>query len=317
MRWVLAALSLWLLAVPAFEASAQLGECTGTRFDGDPDLESFPGDGAEGVAIDAPIRVRHRDPDALDRLEEQLASAVSSGCGAELLCLFRDDSERDGDDRVAIAAEVQRVDARTVVLLPDGPLRPDSRHVLSVARSGFERPSFGEIVFETGSDRDREPPGLDGNVSDIAVGPFPEQCGVAEHMRRIEVVAPAIEDDGDEGSVELLLYLVEAPGLEAPELRARERYRGHALPMAFALEAERLEQRICLSLMAVDGVGKVAEAPEPVCFEPSQAVRFQAGCGLAARTSADRGPAHLVPWLLMLTLGLIRRRRAVATGGER
>ena len=96
------------------------------------------------------------------------------------------------------------------------------------------------------------------------------------------MVVDAAEDDGDEESVEILLFLSRAEGARGPVLRARAWNPAEGEPvLTFLLDAAEAEQPVCVALRAVDGVGRASEGESEVCFDPVQGSRFvSTSCGL-------------------------------------
>ncbi|MDD9934155.1 MAG: hypothetical protein OXT09_11160 [Myxococcales bacterium] len=275
------------------------------------DLQVRPPDGASRVARDAPIVVRYQEAADLDTLLLLLEDDTSAACDA-LLCLFRDDREQGGSDRVPIEGTVERVDGRTLVFMPDALLQAEAHHYALIARAGFERLTRGEIEFETGDARDREPPELHIDELGLEVETLPPECEYPPGTVRVGVAAPEAQDDGNEESVEILLYLTRARGLKGPELRARAPNLG-AVPMSFMLAPEEARETVCLALRAVDAVGKVAEYDEEICFNPGEGGFFQAACHAGRPGAPAPGPlaalAILIP-LAAMRLGRQSRRRA-------
>jgi hypothetical protein len=253
-------------------------------------LDVRPGDGAEGVALDAPVIVRFLDEVDLDELERSLGDDV---CGGELVCMFaeagpRSDPRQPLDQPPApVPGRVQRIDAGTVAFLPARRLQAQTVHFLLIARPGFDTGARSELELLTGQDRDREPPVLSADAAAIglAVADLPARCGAPAGSRRVSLDFAAATDDGDPESVEHLLYLRGGP-LREPSLRARARSERDTVRMSFALSPQEAAQPLCLVLKAVDGVGKVAEREPEICFDPASSNSFAPLCAASAGPGA-------------------------------
>jgi hypothetical protein len=324
------ALALALVTAPLAAQSADGGApdpddddiCEAGALGQGDELDVAPPDGASGVARDAPVRVRYDSAAQLDELERLLEDDVSAACDA-LICLFRDDRDQasgEGNDRAPVPGRVDRVDARTLLFIPDARLRPDARHFALVARAGFERLTRGEIEFETGEDDDADPPELAlGSELQVDIDELPPDCDAPRGTVRIGLSVPRVHDDGNEESVEVLVYLTRAQGLDGPELRARAPNRD-AVPLTFLLSPEEARDSVCIAVRAVDAVGRVAEYDEEVCFHPRPGGFFQSACSVPGSGPADgargvgaapgaRTHAGLGAILLPLGALLVRRRR--------
>jgi len=287
-----AALLALLLASPA---SAQDPiECPSTEVG---PLDFTPASRAEGVTLDAYVRVRYSEdyflgvPDAATfvRLHEDLD---------------------DDDGFVELGPEVPgegQLVGDDVFFIPDELLEPGRQY--AVVAESFELEPI-VIDFRAGGSVDLRPPVI-GSVSSPTTEAVDESCGRGSGYR-VDLVVRDVQDDGPASSVELLVYLARQEGLEAPELVLRARGTGTAeLPLGFVLTDERANDPACVVVHAVDGVGRIDDRMEPVCFEPIQGAFFEGLCAanrIAGAPTGDRASSiGLIAFVLLL---VARRRRA-------
>jgi hypothetical protein len=259
-------------------ARAQL-DC-GTSSEALEDLSVRPSDGATGVALDAPIVARYSAHVDLDALEQSLPGG-DDPCQSQLICLF----QAGNGARAPVSGSVQRIDHRTVAFAPDAPLRAHTQYIAQIARAGFDTASRTELALMTGAHADREPPVFDPAPSEIklAVAAPPAECHAKPGSLRVALSIPRASDDGDEQSVEILLFLTRAQGLRGPVLVARANNPASDdgnLQMSFVLSATQAREPVCLSLRASDGTGKLAKGQPELCFDPTRG-SFFAPCGIA------------------------------------
>lgn len=240
--------------------------------------ETFPANGANGVALNAPLRARYSPGElealgAIDRLVE--ATNVDTG------------------ERIAGAA--QRV-GDTLVFFPAGGWPPNARVDTLVRGLGLSQ----QVLFRTGAFDDVSAPEFSGAPS--------LQSGESECSRwRIGVTFDSAYDvDGAPADIEYLLYQTRGVGLDSPRLRLRERnYAGGTITMAFALPSENVTESLCVRVLAVDGAGHVTEGEE-ACFDALASDDFQPLCTASPGASTSR-PAWLAS-LFVLAASLLRRR---------
>jgi len=156
---------------------------------------------------------------------------------------------------------------------------------------------------------DSRPPTI-GSVGSPSTESVDETCGRGAGYR-VDLVVRDVRDDGPASSVELLVYLARQEGLESPELVLRARGTGAAeLPLGFVLTDDRANEPACVVIHAVDGVGKVDDSMEPVCFEPIQGAFFEGLCAANRIAGAPTGGKSGSIVLIALALILVVRRRS-------
>jgi len=270
-----------------------------------------PADRAEGVARNVAIVVRHPDGTDLEALVGELQSTGQDACSREPICLFVD-ARRDGAPaREPVSGHVAQLDAQTLAFVPDAPLRPSSDYFASIARAGFDRPTRTELEFRTGSSLDRERPTFDPKSDEvrIAIDEPPEECDAAPGSVRVRIGVPAASDDGDDESVELLLFVTQAQGVRGPELRARRWNRAEReVVLTFVLDQREAELPVCVALRAVDGVGRSSEGEAVRCFDPIQDSHFAPLCS-AGRAGRAHGRTGFLITLAAWAGVILRRRR--------
>lgn len=249
------------------------------------DVDVKPAHGATGVVRDAPVLVRYLSTNDLDALESQLAE------GEALVTLLREPSDATAP-REVVAGSVHRVDDRTVAFVPDRRLDAETRYYPLIAKPGFDAPAFAELRFDAGSELDAEPPSFPIGADGIALAsePLPPECAGAAGALRVGVSFPPATDDGDEGSIEYFLYLTRGVDVDGPELRARARDHDGTVRMSLLLTSAQAQERACLAVRAVDGVGKPAEETPELCFDPIEGSHFEACTARAAIGATETGP---------------------------
>ena len=268
-------------------------------------VEITPSVGARAVTLDAPIGVRYSpgyfgpegpgdDPTTLLRVVRcpPGSLACSAGCSA--------------DDGIDVPGTVQVIDDR-LFFLPDAGFEPDSTY--AGRATGID--DALDFVFCTASDVDREPPIL-GPFLSAEPSESTAECVLPEGGRLVSVRWGQAEDDGPGGSIEYLLYLTRAAGVEAPELRDRVRnYASGEITLSLRLDAEEAAEPVCVRMVAVDGVGNQSEPSPEECFDPMTSAAFQPLCAVRGAGANGMGRAT-VPALVVFSLGvaaLARRRR--------
>ena len=282
------------LSAPTGRLQAQ--ECPTT--DAGP-LLSTPGNEARQVTVDAYVKVEYSpdyfvgiaDPGQFVHLHETISDP-----GA--IPNYQVGEQVPGS--VSVVGDV-------VYYVPDEPLASLTRYVIVAESFEFEPKEF---AFETGIQSDTSPPRLGAVRSPTTerVGPT---CGRPSGYR-VDVVVETIFDDGPLGSVELLVYLARQDGLEAPELILRERALGSGEnTLGFVISDEQATQPACIVVHAVDGVGRVDDTMEPLCFEVIQGAFFSGLCSVAPRgyVGATSSGGGLVFFLLSLVAAWRLRRR--------
>lgn len=168
-----------------------------------------------------------------------------------------------------------------------------------------------DFHFCTGDAVDARPPRLGSGLRFDPV-PTEDRCQVRGRGYRIGVYTPPADDDGPGGSVEYLLFLTRASGLEAPVLVDRVRsFSSGDVTMYLFLEEALAASAVCIRVGALDGVGNVSMAPTETCFDPVTRIAFQ---GCAASRSAGRGDVALVCAGAIVAAFRARWRRRARSG---
>ncbi|MFO0713651.1 MAG: hypothetical protein U0353_27610 [Sandaracinus sp.] len=187
--------------------------------------------------------------------------------------------------------------------VPDAPLAPNAQYGGDV--SGLET-SLG-IRFCTGSGPDTGPPTFGQAVrwSSEEVG---ESCELPDGGFRVGIFTQSASDDGPGGSLEYLLFLTRADGLEAPRLVDRVRnFAAGEITLRLFLDPQQAAHPVCVRLGVMDGVGNVTMGDSEQCFDPVTKVSFQ-GCAAGARGGV--GSALVVALGLLGVLWRSRRSRS-------
>lgn len=307
-----AALQAAALLVPA-SVRAQEDACHGTGVPERAELRFTPPDGAEAVALDAPVVMTYGPEVDVDALLAGLD--VADACSGQIACLLR--ASAAGVAPSVVPAAITRLGARTFVLQPERVLPAETELLLVHARPGFDRPTRGQAAFRTGDDVDREPPELHvtSEELDLRVEPPPAPCDAPEGSLRVRLTVPTPEDDGDPSSVEVLAYLSRRADDAAPSLRARARPEDAdqaSITLTLLLEPQETNGPLCVALRAVDGVGRGSEASPERCFDPGAAERSVFASSCAARPSEGGRPGGdaLALALIFSSAAALGRRRA-------
>jgi hypothetical protein len=308
-----------LALIPRVAFAQQAGACDLSADARGEELVVRPADGAEHVALNAPVVVRYAPDGDLDQLRASVALDTDESCRAREICLFEQRGTGAQAARSTVPGMVQALDDHTLAFTPSRALSADSRYFALVARPGFDSASRTEVEFHTGTALDQKPPELDagGDALELDVEPPAKECDAPEGSLRVRVAVPTVHDDGDEESVELLLFLTRASGLRAPELRARAQNDPHdGTDLTFTLAPAQAADTVCVAVRAVDGTGKASEGEPELCFEPRAARRSEFGglCALSAASAgvhagADNGRGLLVASALVLAACVLRNKR--------
>ena len=315
----LALLMLALLVQPV--AFAQVQGCDDDATEVQGDFEVTPLDRAEHVARNAPIVVRFADDVDLGELQASLQGELDAEpmvpCAGQLVCVLQNG---DGDEAPRVIDAVVSIDGQVVRLEPVEPLAAEAEHTVLVVQPGLDRVGRKERTFTTSSRIDRERPVLDYGADDVQVTvvELPPECEQPEGSRRVVLELPAATDDGDAESVELEVTLTSANGLDDPEVRARARNEGDMVLVSFVLGAEETKSRICLSVRAVDALGRASQRQPRVCFNPSTRPIFESACAISTGAHDNNGGAWA--WSAVLLAAWARSwrrcRRALDVPGK-
>lgn len=255
-------------------AQADAGCPTPERFDGP--VEVFPADGASGVALNEPLRVRYS------------AGSLDSVAGAPEALL----TVQNSDTGTPIAGAVSIL-GDTLAFVPTGGW-PEGTVVVGVAR-GVDADL--DIQFITGSVVDEHAPEILGAL-EMDSSAVPESCTSPDGFR-VDITFPRATDlDGARGDIEYLLYITRGPDIDVPILVSRARnFASDDITMAFVLDGETVSGPICTAVLAVDGAGHSSSSRE-VCGNPLDGAFFQPLCD----TTAPGRPASIGSWLVVLCL---------------
>lgn len=304
-------LVLALLAAPSASGAQDAGTCPGPP---NPEpLETTPSNGATGVTLNAPVRVRYtegffvegpgagRDP--LDLIEVW-------ACPEGLLLIGDIDCQAEGGSPLGGSAQII---GDELVFVPRQELDPT--RVYSGVASGL---GFADLpfAFETGTSLDLTPPIFpDDFIRDLTSTRTPMRCDAPQGGFRISVFFEAATDDGPAGSIEYLLFQTRGQGIEEPVLRDRVRQfvTSGRIPMAFVLPPSQANQPICVQVVAVDGLTRVARIPETMnerdCTNPVQGNFFEPLCAVGAPGTGGGEPLGAAVALAAGALLVLRRRR--------
>ena len=317
-----AACAVVLSLLPVQRALAQASAC-GVRSRSASEIEVTPSDRAENVARNAPIIVRYQPGADLDALTRSLQLQTDEVCGSALVCLLHDARASGGSAREPVQGTVQRIDSLTVSFVADKLLARNSTYYSAIARPGFDGAVRRELRFDTGRDEDMEAPMFTSSNQAIAlsIDVPPDECDAAQDSLRVTLSVPRAQDDGDEGSVEVLLFLSRAAGLAGPMLVDRARNpkadaEESDVRMGFLLTAAQAKERVCIELRAVDGVGKVSKGKPGLCFDPAGGSSFAPLCATPFPRGAKRddlGGRTLVAFWAIAAALLVRRRARRST----
>ncbi len=213
------------------------------------------------------------------------------------------------------ASSARRVEGRIetlggdwVIFVPDGLLEPET------AYEGVARGEEGDLAFHfrTGMRRDEAPPGPVA-IERVVVRELMDEpaCAPAEGYGFSVLFSPS-EEDGPPASVEYFLYQTRGRGLEAPRLLGRTRgFSSSSLTIGFSLPREEADGPICLSILALDGVGRLSTPGPLQCVDPVDEGFFVSGCRLGPR---ERGAGDVCVWLVVSLTLAFRRLRSVRRG---
>jgi len=109
------------------------------------------------------------------------------------------------------------------------------------------------------------------------------------------------------------VFLSRARGLTAPRWLASARNFGDPLHVELLLEPEQASEHVCLTLRAVDGVGRASQDAPELCVDPSHDVAFAGACAAGTRRPGTL-PAAPLSSLILAWAGLSWRRRRRARG---
>ncbi|AKF08222.1 hypothetical protein DB32_005371 [Sandaracinus amylolyticus] len=293
------AVALALVGAPG-AALAQDDPCVDDTSPARRPVEVTPSVGAFNVTLDAPIAVRYSrgyfgpdgpgdDPATLLRIVRCPADVeCSAGCSAA-----------DGED---VAGRVQVIGDQ-LFFFPDGGFEPSRAYA---GRAGGIDESL-DFRFCTGVTVDNGPPVL-GEFLDAEPSESTAECVLPEGGRLVGLRWEQATDDGPPGSIEYMLYLTRAAGVNAPQLRDRVRnYASREITLNLRLDALEASEPVCVRVFAADGVGNVSEPSDERCFDPLTDAAFQPLCAVSAP-----GSARAMPWALAgfaLVLGVIVARR--------
>ncbi len=258
--------------------------------------EVVPASGARNVPTNAWVEVRF-SPDSFDFIDPETTFDLRR-CGSTPVtsCVTTGPP---------VEGSIQAV-GDSLFFLPSAPLATSDRYAGTAV--GIDR--VLDFDFRTGTAADVDPPVLE-RIEPPSTASVPVGCSAPEGGYRVDVSFPPATDDGSPGSIEYLLYLTRATGLEEPELRSRVRNffsdaDAGTVTMAFVLTPEESVAPACFVVHAVDGVGNVNTGQGPVCFEPVQGNFFAALCTMSPGSN-DGGMAF---GFGIVALMLARRRRA-------
>lgn len=305
----LAALSLAVLVLAAApDARAQDEEdCDDDGSIAREPIEVTPASGAMGVTIDAPIAVLYSrgyfGPEGPGDAPETLIRVVRcpSGTSCGLGCM--------ADDGVDVPGSVQVIGDQ-LIFLADGGLEPAATYVGRA--TGVD--DVLDFRFCTGAMPDVRRPEL-GAFIDAEPAETTAACVLPEGGRLIGLRWEQATDDGPPGSIEYLLYLTRANGVEAPELRDRLRnYASPEVTLNLRLGPEEAASPVCVRMFAIDGVGNLSEGSPQQCFDPLTTAAFQPLCAVSAPGAARRDVRGMLAGLgsfgiLALVLAARRSRR--------
>ncbi|MDW8245623.1 MAG: hypothetical protein RMJ84_03510 [Sandaracinaceae bacterium] len=259
-------------------------------------LNVLPAVGAQNVTIDAWVRVEYPhgyfDENGLG----------PGGSPEEMLRLFRCGpcaSSCDSPQRVE--GNVQRLQD-FLFFVPSQPLE---HNTLYSGQADGKEDSL-RFRFCTGSSEDRLAPQFTAQSVRIRSEEVGPSCDLPEGGFRVGVFVPEATDDGPLGSIEYLLFLTRADGLEAPRLVDRVRHFGSdEITMRLLIDGAMASKLICIQVGVVDGAGHLTMGEREFCFDPLSKVRFY-GCAL---TRAKSSPILLITFCLGLAPIIWKRAR--------
>lgn len=246
---------------------------------------SFPASGANGVTLDAPLRIRYT---------EGFLSDFDASTAAELLDVFSC-TNAPCSESVEATGELSIVDDQ-LFFVPTPSWNPFTQY-RGVARGTDRNLPFG---FTTTSTVDQAPPAFSGGLS-VNTEPTQDPCyregdpGEPEHGYRVEVTFAPATDDGAPGDIEYQLFLTRGPGVEGATLVAQTRNFGatERVSLAFYIDEQAAEQTHCVDLIVIDGVGKVTRSRDAACFNATLGRDF-VGCNVQSTKPFQSWPGIFV-----------------------
>lgn len=291
------ATSRWLLGLAALAGAVASAPTASAQDSCDPPLfagpeEFTPASEGRGVTLGAPVKVRYT---------EAYFRGVDPGEATALLRVV------EVDTGAAISGRVDLFGDDTLVFVADAPYRPMTRYRATAGARGGDTPRSFE--FRTGADFDRVPPTL-GGVGDVSSAEVPVSCDAPDGGYRIAVSFAPATDDGPAGDIEYLVYLTRGVNVDAPRLVARARnFPTDQIVTAFVLAPDEAVEPVCVSVVAVDGVGRVDSDAGPRCFEPITGNYFSPLCTVTAPGAPSRAAWPFAAALVAALAGTCRRRR--------
>ncbi|RLB48651.1 MAG: hypothetical protein DRJ42_22705 [Deltaproteobacteria bacterium] len=280
----------WVVTQSPAPASAQIPEECEEPVIRAP-IEVTPAVGAPNVTRGAPIKVRYP--------EGYFEDPVIGADPATSILVFL------GDDTGPEVPGYARAVGDTLVFTPDAPFESMTRY----AGIAFGIDADFNFSFRTGFGFDIGPPTLGAILNMSSTRIEEDSCDALAGSYRVDVSFDAADDDGPLGDIEYQLYLSRGPEVDAPQLRARVRNQSTAEQiMAFIASPEEVASPICVSVIAVDGVGNVTETRDAFCDDPIQGSFFEPLCSAAPGAPGSRpGVPGALAFLAVLLL-VIRRR---------
>jgi uncharacterized protein (TIGR03382 family) len=254
--------------------------------------EITPAVSAPGVTLGAPIRVKYP--------EGYFDDPVIGADPRTSIVVF------EGDESGPEVRGTARAVGDSLVFTADAPYRSETRY----AGVAFGLDADFSFNFRTGESFDLGPPQM-GVLQEItATRVEDDSCDAPVGSYRIDVSFGGATDDGPPGDIEYLLYLSRGPEVEAPELvqTLRNQSAGDQI-MAFVAEASEVASPICVSVVAVDGVGNVDDTARPLCDDPIQGSFFEPLCS----ASPERSSNPPLVGLALVAWVLFRRRTRIST----
>jgi len=255
-------------------------------------FEITPAVSAPGVTLGAPIKVQY----PAGYFEDPIIGADP----ATSIVVFV------GDESGPEVPGTARAIGDTLVWTADAPFEQSTRY----AGVAFGLDADFAFNFRTGLSFDLGPPQLGALAELAATRNEEDSCDAPAGSYRIDVSFGGAVDDGPPGDIEYLLYLSRGPEVDEPQLRnaVRNQSEGDQV-MAFTAMASEVASPICVTVIAVDGVGNVDDTVPPLCDDPIQGSYFEALCS----ATPGRGRTPPVSWALALIfVVLLRRARARA-----
>jgi hypothetical protein len=262
-------------------------------------IEVTPATGATGVTTDSWVMVRftpgYFGPEGPGDDPRTLITLRRCGeCGS-----------RCGGASPVVTGRVE-VLGDDLFFVPDQPFDQQTQYAGQASGLGGVLP----ISFCTGNRVDDGPPRLGPSIryDSVEVG---SNCELPEGGYRIGVYTEPATDDGPGGSIEYLLFLTRAEGLEAPVLVDRVRnFSAGEITLRLFLPRGRAATPVCLRVGALDGVGNLVMSDAEGCFDPVSKVTFQ-GCAVSTLGASLRPRGVLLGLALVLLAVSARARRSL------